>query len=59
MKTDRPVTVVLYIQDEEKFKPMWDKFFQSMIHDEEIDGAYVTGLSVHDEMSRLEELENK
>lgn len=53
----RYVTVVFAVNDEDEFKPLWEKFRQKM--SEENTGTWsVTAMSMGDEMTRIELLES-
>ena len=59
MKTSKPLTVVFYVQDDEKFKEYSSEWFSAMCSGEEVEGAIVTAIGWEDAFSKLEELEEQ
>lgn len=59
MQKEHPLTVVFYVQDRDKFAALSDKFFESLRDQTEVDGAVVTAISMEDEITRGEELEQE
>lgn len=57
LKTDRPMTVLFHVQDPDRFKELSDRFFDSLMHGTDLEGAVVTGMSMEDEFTRVERLE--
>lgn len=52
-------TVVFQISDAEQFDKLWGELCDSMLGGKPVNGAFVCGLSLEDEMTNLEELEEK
>lgn len=57
MKTDKVLVVRYHIQDDEAFRPVADKAFESLKNSETIDGAVVTAIDTRDTFEELERLE--
>lgn len=55
--TERFLTVVVRITDQEAARPFLDPIFKAFSEDTLIPGIDVTGMSHEDEMTRVEELE--
>ncbi len=52
-------TVVFQVSDTEQFDKLWGDLCDSMRDGKPVSGAFVCGLSLEDEMTKLEELEEK
>lgn len=59
MRTDRPITIVMYVQDDAKAKEFLAPFFAALGSREDFHGTQVTAMGWEDSISKLEKMEQE